>query len=455
MSCFVRFITRQLPKHPEVTSTTGSRNYSACVCRSTEFVQSIGVWALCCLLVVPLAVCNAYGDSLETSYAKAVFRLVKAHQDGLPRLIAPANATANALIAGGAFYLAGDKGWIAEGDGRAGGLMMVRPMSASAPEPTPGSKTQAAVPAPGTWLPASTRPAKGDVVWIAYSPADYAEDAKTAKELEDRGCLVVLFGPKLEDGPARTSNWIDSLTSLSDDAAFTRMGNIISLWTLTAEVTASASRQGKTLAFYESDSVEGALVRNALYAGLAFHNGFPMMAPAPPGLLSKEYLDYVQTMLHKIQESEQAKITQVGLEMSRRAAEGHPAVLMLVGHMLPYAVDHQSKFFHYLSFPAERKAVQSQLPPDGYFVFIGYVGVYLDLWEQVRLTGARAVWVASPLPTAVNFGQWRDIVVDEHWQIGDCAVEVPGYDVRILPPSGIAQLFIYEMLIRAAGAHSG
>jgi len=45
------------------------------------------------------------------------------------------------------------------------------------------------------------------------------------------------------------------------------------------------------------------------------------------------------------------------------------------------------------------------------------------------------------------------VVIDQHWRIGDCAVEVPGYDIRILPPSGIAQLFMYEMLLRAAGAH--
>jgi hypothetical protein len=41
-------------------------------------------------------------------------------------------------------------------------------------------------------------------------------------------------------------------------------------------------------------------------------------------------------------------------------------------------------------------------------------------------------------------------VINEHWLVGDAAVDVPGYDVRILPPSGICQLFIYELLLRAA-----
>jgi len=46
------------------------------------------------------------------------------------------------------------------------------------------------------------------------------------------------------------------------------MGNIISLWTLTAEVAASVSRQGKTPAFFQSDSIEGARERNISLAAI-------------------------------------------------------------------------------------------------------------------------------------------------------------------------------------------
>jgi len=39
-----------------------------------------------------------------------------------------------------------------------------------------------------------------------------------------------------------------------------------------------------------------------------------------------------------------------------------------------------------------------------------------------------------------------DTFPDEHWEAGDAAVTVWGYDVPILPPSGIAQLFLYRLL---------
>lgn len=402
---------------------------------------SILILLLFCAFLTPG---SAYGSNAISSYVTRVYRLLERHRKALPRLIAPANATANDLIHGGAFYLGGDKGWVAEGNGRAGGLMMVRPVSTSKP------------------------PTKGDVVWLAYLPESYAEVARKAKEFESRGCLVMVFGPKLRSGAPHFAYWIDSLTSPAASDNFTRMGNIISLWTLTSEVAASVSRQGKTLTFFQSDSVEGSEMRNKLYGYLppagvwrspaeskrqAFHQGVPQMEPVQPGVLSGAYLDYIQKMLENIQEWELPKIIMAGRDMARRAAEGHPPLLMVVGHMMPFAVDHHSKLFRYLDFRTYRTDVRSHLRQAGSLVFIGYVGVYLDLWREVRQAGATAVWIVSPLPTEVHFSQWGDVVIDQHWRIGDCAVEVPGYDIRILPPSGIAQLFIYDALLRAARAN--
>jgi len=91
------------------------------------------------------------------------------------------------------------------------------------------------------------------------------------------------------------------------------------------------------------------------------------------------------------------------------------------------------------------------LGSDGYFVWVGYVAVPLDLWRAVRRAGAKAVWIVSPLPAEVDFEQFGDNIINQRWPIGDGAVDIPGYDVRILPPSGVAQLFIYELLVHAGG----
>jgi hypothetical protein len=369
--------------------------------------------------------CSAYGADSVNSYVASVLQLVQNHREALPRLIAPANATADALVHGSAFYLTGDKGWVIEGLGRAGGLMVVRQLSPS------------------------RTPAKGDVVWISYLPETYAAAAQQAKEFEDKGCLVVAFGPKPASGAPHFTHWIDSLTPPNADENLARMGNVISLWTLTAEVAASASRQGKTLVFWQSIAMGGSSGRDALYRGKVFHDGLPQMVSTPPGVLSQDYLVYIQNMLQNIREWELSKIIAVGKEMDRQAAEGHPAVIMVESHMMPYAVNHDSKLFRFVEKPDE---LQSQLHRGGLLIDFGYDGVYLDLWQKVHAAGATAAWIVAPHASEVNFWRFGDVVIDQHWTVGDCAVEAPGYDVRILPPSGIAQLFIYETLVRAAEA---
>ena len=117
-----------------------------------------------------------------------------------------------------------------------------------------------------------------------------------------------------------------------------------------------------------------------------------------------------------------------------------------------YATAQDGKLFRYLDVKNDSKNLQSLLGSDGYFIWLGYVATPLDLWHAVRRAGAKAVWVTSPLPAEVDFRQFGDIVINEHWLVGDGAVDVPGYDVRILPPSGIAQLFIYELFLRSAGS---
>ena len=40
-----------------------------------------------------------------------------------------------------------------------------------------------------------------------------------------------------------------------------------------------------------------------------------------------------------------------------------------------------------------------------------------------------------------------DIYIDPYWKHGDSVVEVPGYDTKIIPPSGVMMITCYWMLI--------
>lgn len=362
-------------------------------------------------------------------YAERAQKLVDQHRRAVARLNAPAERVAEALNAGGAFYLAGsDAGWISEGSGRAGGMMMIRGLRSN-------DDAHAA-----------------DVVWLSYAARTYEAQAKAAAELERKKCLVMAFGPRPPSGAPAFQHWIDSLTPWDAEPNFTVMGNVLSLWTLTGEVAAATSRRGRTLAFYQSVYMPESKERNPRYQGRTFHlAGEPQMKPVQAGVPSRTYLDTVARMLRDIRARELDNIAALGKEMARRSAS-HPVLLMPHSHLMPDELWGDGKWFQ--TYKKGAKELEKALGTDGYFIWLGYYrGVPDDLWQAVRRAKGRAAWILVPQPgQSLDFAQHGDLVINQQWAAGDAAVVFPGYDVAILPPSGIGQLFVYEAVMLAAGA---
>jgi hypothetical protein len=156
-------------------------------------------------------------------------------------------------------------------------------------------------------------------------------------------------------------------------------------------------------------------------------------------------------MFHDIQAYELGKIVSVGKEMGRRPAS-RPAFYMVISHMMHDEVWGDSKWLK--EYKGDNEHLAAALGSDGYLIWMGYYnGVPPDKWEAVRRAKARAAWIMVPRPDQkLNFEQYGDVFINQHWEPGDAAVAMPGYDIRILPPSGVAQLFIYEVMRRAAGS---
>ena len=362
------------------------------------------------------------------AYLQRAQKLVVEHRHNVNRLQAPSELVTEALFAGSAFYLTGsDTGWISEGTGRAGGPMSIRHLSSTT----------------------AARP--GDVVWLSYSADTYNAQLRAGAELEQKKCLVLAFGPRPTSGAPGFQHWIDSLTPWNADHNFTLLGNVLSLWTLTGEVAGVSARRGKTLVFYQSVGMPGSLQRNQLYTGRTFHAaGEPRMEPVQPGVAARAYLDYIDKMFHEIRAHEIDKIVAVGKEMGQRSAS-HPALLMPVSHMMGYELWGDGKWFQTSKGDAK---LDTALGSDGQLILLGYYnGIPVETWEAVRRAKAKAAWIVVPKPDQrLSFEQYGDVFINQQWSPGDAAVAMPGYDIRILPPSGVAQLFIYEAMMRAAGA---
>jgi len=392
------------------------------------------VFASACLRTFGATAFGATTTPVEV-YGQRAQRLVAQHRRNVGRLKAPAELVTEDLFAGRGLKLSGpDKGWISEGLGRAGGLMVTGQLS-----PT-----------------ATANP--GDVVWLSYCASTYDAQVKRAAELESQKCMVLAFGPHPASGVPKFQHWIDSLTPWNADQNFALLGNVLSLWTLTGEVAAASARRGKTLVFWQSiwmstlhPEMKG---RNERYRGHTFHTpGEPQMKPVLAGVAAEAYLDAIKKMLNEIQTQELDKIVTVGKEVGRRSAS-RPVPISIMSHMMHDELRDEGKLFK--DYKGDNDHLPEALGSDGYLVYLGYYdGVSTGMWDAVRKANAKAVWIIVPVPgQTLNYQQYGDVVINQHYEEGDAAVKMPGYDVQILPPSGVAQLFIYEMMMRAAGGSS-
>ncbi len=376
--------------------------------------------------LILLAVATAaQGAGLVDAHVQRAQELVAKHRGSVGRLAAPATAAAQALLVGGANYIGnnGVPAFFYEGLGRAGGVMPMQVFQN-------GSDLK-----------------PGDLLWLSYNAKTYQSALRLSADLEQKKAIVIMLGPQPPSGRPPFTHWIDSLTAWDDDDNFVLMGNVLSMWCLTGEIAAATARQGKTLVFWQSVLVPGSRTRNARYKDLLFHDGLPQMAPVEAGTLSAAYLDRVAAMLTRIADSELEKIMATGREMGRRAAAGTPVALLTTSHLIPKIAELETNWFEFVS---DSNRLEKALARAGSLVYLGYTGVDLEVWRTVRRAGVNAVWISGELPNQTDFEYFGDTVIDEHWRLGDSAVKVPGYDVRILPVSGIAQLFIYDLLLRAA-----
>lgn len=382
------------------------------------------LWAL----IIALGCLVGSGLAAPLEWERQAIRLLDDNGRRVDRLFAPAEASARAMISGGKYFVAGgDPGWIAEATGRAGGVYVA------------------------TRLPDVETARPGDVVWIAYSPATYAKDLELARALESKGCVVTSLGPRPPSGAPPLKHWVDSLTPWDARPNVTLTGNVLALWTLTGEMGSAAARRNATIVFWKSFGMPGGKERYEKYKSQSMHKeGDPHMRPAAPGVFARAYIDYIRRMAIAIGEKQGAGLAAVAAEIGKRVGSARLPLMMTNSHMMPYAMTGDGRWYR---FQKDAGALKAALAPGDYLIFLGYYHPLPgDVWDALRSANARAVWIAVPRPDQkLDFASHGDLFIDQQWQMGDAAVEAPGYDVKILPASGVAQLYIHEFLATRVG----
>ena len=319
-----------------------------------------------------------------------------------------AGKAAGEYLAGGNIWAAGRQAdFISEACGRAGGLMAIAPLGGSPP-------------------------ARHDIILYAVPGALEQEDLSRLDRWREKGATVIQFS-----SPAGV---------FDNHFPIDTVANVVDLWTWTGEFVAACTRLGQMPVLYQSYGLPGGPERGKKYQGKRFHDDLSVKSIAP-GVLGREYLDQIQRMLTEINATQKPKILRAS-----RWWSGVPtasATTLFTGHMFPrHAQDPRAlRISDFAAVPAwEDKQILDPGHPPSFVLCLGYQFAPQKLLDQAKALGVKLVYSdvqpAQPPELASNI-----LYLDPAWPLADGCVTVTGYDVPILPASGVVQAALYWTIV--------
>ncbi len=362
------------------------------------------------LAIILMATWQWNSAAAAENYLAHVQRSIAQARSNLTALTSSAEHAAGEFVSGGNLWVGGRQpDFIAEACGRAGGLMASAPL---------GQRV----------------PGRHDVILYAVPGSIQSEDLKVIGRWEQEGATAITFS--------------SSAGLYRDHFPIDTVANVIELWAWTGEFVAASSRLGKMPILYQSYGLPGGPERGKKYEGKKFHDDLTIK-PIAAGVLGRRYLDRIQHMLVKLGESQSRKI----LKAANWWQQTNSVTILLTGHMFPsHAQDPRTlPLGSLVAVPAwEDKDLLDPNRPPQFVLYLGYQFTPRKLLDQVKAMGVKLVYTdvqAAPRPEPTG----NVLYIEPGWPMADGCVEVPGYDVPILPASGVVQAAIYWSLASERG----
>ena len=377
-------------------------------------------------------------------YLEALLAGVGGLGERLPAVSDAAGRVAARLEAGGRLFLASVRpDFTSEGRTRSGGLMLAE-----------------------EWT-AETALSPEDAVILGWSGAPPERELELLRRLRSSGALVAAIGPAgwPEADPRPDDLFLDSSISRPEEATapfggkaypLISLQNLLLLWALTGEIVAALTRAGRMPAMYQSVLVPGARERNARSADSPFHETHRVPA-IPAGRLGRDYLDRLGAILRALIEEEAGAVEAVGAVCAEVLEAGGRIHAGLISHFPMYQLgapgdpSYMRPLARLRGESPQVGELEERLRPGDLFFFLGYYRRPVEAYAAARRAGARIVEVITgdgpddPPPPA------PDLVIRPKWPFGDAVTPVPGYDVEILPSSGIVQAAVYWAVVASIG----
>jgi hypothetical protein len=362
------------------------------------------------------------GDAYCTEVLDGISRIVPL----LPLYARQAEPVAARMIAGGTLWLAGDRGFVLEALNRAGGLMACK------------------------WLKKATDVKAGDVVSYGLIRQAQPADLQFLDEVGRAGAHWMAFAPGAKPTglglpvpapPAADPNRLPSVSPVLAAAT----------WTFMAELVSALTRQGKLPPMYQSVLVPGGRERNAEHLKLTWEPTTPQ--PIPPLILGRTYLARVSNSLRRLRATQADEFPQAGRMAAEAIRSGHTAWYASLGHLPPELPGQPGD-------PGVLKPLKMSTPDKlGDFVkagdvilYVGYYEPYGPWVEKAHGLRARIVTVVSGTPERRAEDMGADLNINACWPYGDAVLDLPGHDIKVLPPSGVVAATAYFMLVAETAA---
>jgi len=231
------------------------------------------------------------------------------------------------------------------------------------------------------------------------------------------------------------------------------VASMVVAWTWTGEFAAACTRLGKMPPMYLGFAVPGGVERAKKIGDIKFHEGEPK--PTPAGAVGKEFLAELGKNLAALHAQEMGKVRQVAELAAQSRAAGKAVYCFVHGHAvlghLPYPPNDPGFF---------KRANRSWFDLDksiqfnaGDFVFcVGFDTVFQgkewgDFAENARKAGVKLAWSLTTYRTEdIKTIPADEPLISQHWAMGDAVATIAGYDVKVLPTSGVLAEAVYWMV---------
>ncbi len=387
----------------------------------------------------------------------------------LSDMTAPADSAAKRWAAGGTVYVTDDEtikrtgeeavkmipgagvsypmsedwgGFVAEACDRAGGFRHMKP------------------------VPVNLQVTANDVVLAGTAELHPEEQLAQLTTLKDAGALIIVFGSKNAKVASIADFVIDNgldagvvpVMTASGDSLLGPVGpmaNVINLWTFSAELIGAMNRLGKMPTLWQSMFVPGAAARNTAIETMEFDTAAKIQ-PVEAGTLGRQYVTAAKSCLDSIKTTELARFEQAGTVCSDALKSGHKVVAGIIGHFMvaQTRMPGYPALFTVVANEYGRGSLEGKLGAGDVFLHVGYSYNPVDELSFAREVGAKSFAVFTAGPTTVGEGEpvppdttQVDVYINPFWKHGDAVVEVPGYDVKVMPVSGVVMITCYWMII--------